>query len=57
MEVNNTRLVGVQGGDKIVISNPKPVMTRHEALELAAFLVALSDFKNEFPEYLKAAMK
>jgi hypothetical protein len=56
IEVNNTQMVGCRGDDKIVIMNPKQIMTRHETLELAAYLVVLADHENEFPQYLKVVM-
>jgi hypothetical protein len=48
----NTQAVGVQG-ERIVVLSPKASMTKHEALVHAAWLVALADEENKFPEILK----
>lgn len=39
-------------GDTIVVTFPRPVMGRREALTHAAWLVALADDDDEFPAYL-----
>jgi hypothetical protein len=41
-------------GDRIVVSFPRPVMSRQEALVHAAWLVAVADRDDEFPALLDA---
>lgn len=49
----NAQVVGVYAGH-VVIQLPKQIMTRPEALNLAAWLVAIADQDDEFPELLTA---
>lgn len=51
----NKFFVGVQGSDRIIFLRQIPQMiTRPEALNLAAYLVALADYEGEFSEILEA---
>ena len=52
MDTLNKFGVGVQG-EHIIISFPKAVLTKAEALNLAAYLVLLVDDNNEFEQLLK----
>ena len=52
-ETGNIQLVSVQG-DRIWILNPKRDMSRQEALNLAAWLVALANSGSEFVDTLRA---
>lgn len=55
MEIDtfNKFLVGMKG-DNVTIMRMSPLMTKQDALLLAAYLVALADDDNEFAEVLKA---
>jgi hypothetical protein len=44
MTVENKYMMGVQAPDKIVVLRPLPtLMSKREALEVAAYIVALAD--------------
>ena len=43
-----------RGLDKIVVMKPPHEMTRSEALEFAAWIVAIADLNDEFPAILEA---
>ena len=43
-------------GDQIVLLRPMAVLTKEQALQLAAWLVALSDKEDEFPALLDAVL-
>jgi hypothetical protein len=47
IDMMNKFMVGVQG-ERISIGNPQPFMSRSDALNLAAWLVAVADLDNEF---------
>lgn len=49
----NDFLVGVRGG-QIVCLNPPRVMTKQQALRLAAYLVTFADDDDTFPAVLAA---
>jgi len=54
--MTNKFLVGV-GGDSIAITKPvPPIMSKADALNLAAWLVALADDKEEFRELLEECL-
>jgi hypothetical protein len=53
IDITNKFLVGAQV-DRIIIMKPVQVLTNDEALNLAAWLVALADLDNRFPAILKA---
>jgi hypothetical protein len=55
IDTANLFRVGVIGGDLVVL-RPFSRLTRAEALNLAAYLVALADTKEEFPALLKAVL-
>lgn len=52
-DIGNDQLVGIQGGERIVILNPKITMTKREALVHAAWLVAIADDNDEFSAILE----
>lgn len=54
MDIENKQAVGIRG-DNIIVALPKRVMTKHEALVHAAWIVVLADnYKNAFGEILDA---
>jgi hypothetical protein len=53
MQGRNVQMVGVRG-ESIVLLAPRPIMTREEAINLAAWLVALLDGEDDFNETLAA---
>ncbi len=53
IDPTNAFLVGAKG-DHIIITFPPGRLTRSQALTHAAWLVAIADTDNEFPDYLKA---
>ena len=53
-DATNRFLVGVQGDYIRVLAQLPPMMTKADALNLAAHLVALADDHNEFPKLLEA---
>lgn len=54
-DIANVQLVGVRGGDRIVVVAPRVHMTKPEALVHAAWLVALAEqTPGEFDEILAA---
>lgn len=53
MDTSNIQMVGVQGGD-IVVMAPKTRMTKDEALMHAAWIVALADEGGNFETILDA---
>lgn len=54
VDTTNDFFVGVQG-NRVVIMRPVPnLLTKEQALRLAAWLVALADDDCEFPAVLKA---
>lgn len=54
MDTTNDFLVSMRGEAIIIMLAPRVPITKEEALRLAAYLVAMADDKNEFPEILKA---
>jgi hypothetical protein len=53
--VDTTNICAVAiNGDKIIILRPLSVLTKEQALQLAAYLVAMADDNNEFPALLEA---
>jgi hypothetical protein len=53
MQGRNVQLVAIQGSE-IVVLQPRVRMSREEAINLAAYLVALSDGEDDFIETLSA---
>jgi hypothetical protein len=51
MEGRNVQLVAIRGNE-IVILQPRQKMSREEAVNLAAYLVALADGEDDFIETL-----
>ncbi len=54
MNTVNDSMVAVKGDGQIVVLNHRAVMSREEALRLAAWLVALADEDNDFDRLLEA---
>lgn len=54
-EVPNRQRVAVSG-DYIIVNEPKTKMTKREALEHAAWLVAMADDNDEFDDLLYSVM-
>lgn len=54
IEIFNAQAVSANGQGQIIIYAPKGVMTKAEALNLAAWLVALADDHDEFRLVLEA---
>ena len=52
-DVRNDQFVSVRG-DHIVVLRRKSMMSKREALVLAAWLVALADDNDQFPAILEA---
>lgn len=50
----NAQFVGRNGADQIVVTFPRALMTRQQALAHAAWLVTLADDDDEFAAYLAA---
>ena len=53
IDTTNRFFVGVQG-DAVVLLRPVQRLSKDDALNLAAYLVALTDMNNEFPAILEA---
>lgn len=53
IDTANRFLVGARGDDLVILRFARSV-TKEEALNLAAWLVALADSKGEFPAILEA---
>ncbi len=56
IDTSNRFFVGTQGDRVFVLAPPTRPMERHEALNLAAWLVALSGGRDEFPAVLEAVL-
>lgn len=54
IDTANRFLVGIQGGDIVVMLPPKGPISKKHALNLAAHLVAMADDNDEFPKILEA---
>jgi hypothetical protein len=52
IEITNRQLVG-RKGDRVVVMLPVQTMTVEEALVHAAWIVALADENDQFPEILE----
>jgi hypothetical protein len=50
----NKHMVGVQGGNIVVLMPPHGPMTKQEAMVFAAWLVTLADHDEQFPKVLAA---
>jgi hypothetical protein len=53
IDTSNDSVVAVNG-KCIVVMGMKPILSREQALRLAAWIVALADEKDEFPALLEA---
>jgi len=56
IESANTFGVGMQRDRVVVLNAPPTLMTKHEALNLAAWLVALADDRFEFAALLETVL-
>lgn len=50
----NEFFVGSAGGDVVIMKSPQGRITRAQALNLAAWIVAITDPEDEFTELLQA---
>ena len=48
MDTRNKFGVGTQGNMIVILTNPGPVLNKEEALNLAAWLVAMADDEDRF---------
>lgn len=54
LDISNTYMVGVSGANIIMLRPPRGSMSKSDALNLAAWIVALADDHSKFPEILSA---
>lgn len=55
MIIANESIVALQG-ENVIIMNPRTVMTREQALNLAAWIVAIADREGEFNDTLRQVL-
>ncbi len=54
LDTGNKYMVGVSGAQIVMLRPPRGTITKSDALNLAAWLVALSDDNDKFPAILEA---
>ena len=54
LETGNKYMVGVSGGRIVMLRPPRGSFSNEDALNLAAWLVALADLDGKFPAILEA---